>query len=74
MIFEWTEKKKTHFVELKHGDVFYAEDDRSVVFMKVNEISNEFEDCNAVNFSDGTLTYFYSNDKVEKVDAKMVLS
>ena len=51
MIFEWTEKEKTHFVELKHGDVFYVEDDRSVVFMKVNEISNEFEDCNAVNFS-----------------------
>lgn len=75
MTFEWSEKeKKTCFVDLKKGDVFYTEDDCSLVFMKVDEVSNEFEVYNAVDFSDGTLTYFDSHDEVEKVEAKMVLS
>ena len=75
MIFEWFEKeKKTYFADLKTGDVFYAENDRRLVFMKIDEVSNEFEEYNAVDFSDGTLTHFDSHDEVEKVEAKMVLS
>ena len=75
MIFEWTEKeKKPRFAELKIGDVFYLEDDRSVVYMRISEVSNEVNDFNAVDFSDGTLTYFYPHEEVEKVKAKMVLS
>ena len=75
MTFEWAEKeKKTYFADLKSGDVFYAECDRRLVFMKIDEVSNEFEEYNAVDFSDGTLTHFDSHDEVEKVEAKMVLS
>lgn len=75
MTFEWAEKKKeTCFADLKSGDVFYAENDRRLVFMKIDEVSNEFEEYNAVNFSDGTLTYFDSHDEIEKVEVKMVLS
>ena len=75
MIFEWPEKeKKTCFAELKSGDVFYVEDDRRLVFMKIDEVSNEVEEYNAVDFSDGTLTYFCPHEEVEKVKAKMVLS
>lgn len=75
MIFEWSEKeKKIDFADLKKGDVFYTEDDCRLVFMKVDEVSNEFEVYNAVDFSNSTLTYFDSRDEVEKVDAKMVLS
>ena len=65
MIFEWTEKeKKPCFAELKIGDVFYLEDDRSVVYMRISEVSNEVNDFNAVDFSDGTLTYFYPHEEV----------
>ena len=75
MTFEWNEKeKKLHFADLKSGDVFYVEDDRRAVFMKVDEVSNEFETYNAVDFYDSTLTHFYPHDEVEKVKAKMVLS
>lgn len=75
MTFEWTEKEKRPcFAELKSGDVFYVEDDRRLVFMKVDEVSNEVEEYNAVDFSDGTLTHFYPHEEVEKVKAKMVLS
>lgn len=75
MTFEWTEKdKKPRFAELKSGDVFYVEDDCRLVFMKVDEVSNEVENFNAVDFSDGTLTFFHSHEEVEKVNAKLVLS
>ena len=75
MIFEWSEKEKqSRFAELKIGDVFYLVDDRSVVYMRICEVSNEVTDYNAVDFSDGTLTYFYPHEEVEKVKAKMVLS
>ena len=75
MDFEWTEKKeKPRFAELKSGDVFYVEDDRRAVFMKIDEVSNEFEVYNAVDLFDSTLTHFYSLDEVEKVKAKLVLS
>ena len=75
MTFEWVEKEKeTYFADLKSGDVFYVEDDHRLVFMKVDEVSTEFEEYNAVDFSDGTLTYFDSHDEVEKVEVKMVLS
>ena len=77
MIFEWTEREKTHFVELKHGDVFYVEDDRSTVFMRVKDIYNAETnevDYNAVDFSDAALLYFFPEEKVNKVKAKMVLS
>ena len=75
MTFEWVEKKKgTYFVDLKKGDVFCTEDDRYLVFMKTDEVLNEFGEYNAVALSDGTLTYFDSHDEVEKIEAKMVLS
>ena len=73
MEFEWHESQ-TRFAELCCGDVFYVEDDRRLVFMKVDEVSNEFETYNAVDFSDATLTYFSPGDPVNKVKAKMVLS
>lgn len=73
MEFEWNESQ-TRFTELCCGEVFYVEDDRRLVFMKVGEVSNEVENFNAVDFSDGTLTYFYPHEEVKKVKAKMVLS
>ena len=75
MTFEWTEKEnKIRFAELKSGDVFYVEEDRTLIFMKIDEVSNEIEEYNAVDFSDSTLTHFYPHDEVEKVKAKLVLS
>ena len=75
MEIQWdTEKIIPHFCNLKSGDVFFVENDRRLVFMKVDEVSNEFETYNAVDFSDGTLTHFYDHDEVTPVKAKMVLS
>ena len=76
MEFEWGESQM-HFWDLHKGDVFYADDDRSIGFMRVEDIydseTNEVS-YNAVDFSDATLTYFFPGEKVDKVKAKMVLS
>ena len=76
MEFEWDESQ-THFEDLHNGDVFYVDGDRSIIFMRVENIydaeTNEVS-YNAVDFSNATLVYFFSEEKVNKVKAKMVLS
>ena len=76
MEFEWVESQM-HFGDLHNGDVFYADDDRSIVFMRVKDVydteTNQVN-YNAVDFSDATLAYFFPGEKVDKVKAKMVLS
>ena len=66
-----------HFEDLHNGDVFYVDDDRSIIFMRVENIydaeTNEVS-YNAVDFSNATLVYFFPEEKVNKVKAKMVLS
>ena len=72
---QWTnERIIPHFCNLKSGDIFYVENDRRLVFMKVDEVSNEFNTYNAIDFSDATLTYFYDHDEVILAKAKLVLS
>ena len=76
MEFEWNESQM-QFKDLHNGDVFYADDDRSTVFMRVKDVydaeTNQVN-YNAVDFSDATLAYFFPGEKVDKVKAKMVLS
>ena len=76
MEFEWDESQM-QFKDLHNGDVFYVEDDRSTIFMRVKDIydseTNQVN-YNAVDFSDAALLYFFSEEKVNKVKAKMVLS
>ena len=76
MEFKWDESQ-THFEDLHNGDVFYVDDDRSIIFMRVENIydaeTNEVS-YNAVDFSNATLVYFFPEEKVNKVKAKMVLS
>ena len=76
MEFEWDESQM-QFKDLHNGDVFYVDDDRSIIFMRVENIydaeTNEVS-YNAVDFSDATLVYFFPGEKVDKVKAKMVLS
>ena len=76
MEFEWVESQM-HFEDLHNGDVFYVDDDRSTIFMRVEDIydseTNEVS-YNAVDFSDATLAYFFPGEKVDKVKAKMMLS
>ena len=76
MEFEWNESQM-HFGDLHNGDVFYVDDDRSIIFMRVKDIydaeTNEVN-YNAVDFSDAALLYFFPEEKVNKVKAKMVLS
>ena len=76
MEFEWVESQM-HFEDLHNGDVFYAEGDRSIIFMRVKDIydaeTNEVS-YNAVDLSSATLVYFFPEEKVNKVKAKMVLS
>ncbi len=76
MEFEW-DKSQMQFKDLHNGDVFYVEDDRSIIFMRVKDIydaeTNEVN-YNAVDFSDAALLYFFPEEKVNKVKAKMVLS
>ena len=76
MEFEWVESQM-HFEDLHNGDVFYVDDDRRIIFMRVKDIcdaeTNEV-DYNAVDFSDATLHCFLPEEKVNKVKAKMVLS
>ena len=76
MEFEWV-KSQMHFEDLHNGDVFYVDDDRSIIFMRVENIydaeTNEVS-YNAVDFSNATLVYFFPEEKVNKVKAKMVLS
>ena len=76
MEFEWDESQ-THFEDLHNGDVFYVEDDRSTIFMRVKDVydaeTNQVN-YNAVDFSNAALLYFFPEEKVNKVKAKMVLS
>lgn len=76
MEFEWNESQM-HFEDLHNGDVFYVDDDRSTIFMRVKDIydseTNQVN-YNAVDFSDAALLYFFPEEKVNKVKAKMVLS
>ena len=76
MEFEWDESQ-THFEDLHNGDVFYVDDDRRAIFMRVKDVydteTNQVN-YNAIDFSDATLLYFFPEEKVDKVKAKMVLS
>ena len=76
MEFEWV-KSQMHFEDLHNGDVFYVDDDRRAIFMRVKDVydaeTNQVN-YNAVDFSDATLLYFFPEGKVNKVKAKMVLS
>ncbi len=76
MEFEW-DKSQMQFKDLHNGDVFYVEDDRSTIFMRVKDVydaeTNQVN-YNAVDFSDAALLYFFPEEKVNKVKAKMVLS
>ena len=76
MEFEWDESQM-QFKDLHNGDVFYVDDDRSIIFMRVKDVcdaeTNEVN-YNAVDFSDAALLYFFPEEKVNKVKAKMVLS
>ena len=76
MEFEW-DKSQMQFKDLHNGDVFYVEDDRSNIFMRVKDVYDAEADqvnYNAVDFSDAALLYFFPEEKVNKVKAKMVLS
>lgn len=76
MEFEWNESQM-QFKDLHNGDVFYVEDDRSTIFMRVKDVYDAETDqvnYNAVDFSDAALLYFFPEEKVNKVKAKMVLS
>ena len=76
MEFEW-EELQMHFADLHGGDVFYVEDDRSTIFMRVKDVYDAETDqvnYNAIDFSDATLLYLFPEQKVNKVKAKMVLS
>lgn len=66
-----------HFCSLCLGEVFYAEGDRRLVFMRVEDVCDSESGepiFNAVDFSDATLTYFPPGEKVDRVKAKLVLS
>ena len=76
MEFEWVESQM-QFKDLHNGDVFYVEDDRSTIFMRVRDVYDAETDqvnYNAVDFSDAALLYLFPEEKVNKVKAKMVLS
>ena len=76
MEFEWVESQM-HFEDLHNGDVFYVDDERCAIFMRVKDVydaeANQVN-YNAVDFSDAALLYFFPEEKVNKVKAKMVLS
>lgn len=76
MEFEWIESQM-QFKDLHNGDVFYVDDDRRAIFMRVKDVydaeTNQVN-YNAVDFSDAALLYFFPEEKVNKVKAKMVLS
>ena len=76
MEFEWVESQM-HFEDLHNGDVFYVDDDRRAIFMRVKDVydteTNQVN-YNAVDFSDAALLYFFPEEKVNKVKTKMVLS
>ena len=76
MEFEWDESQM-QFKDLHNGDVFYVDDDRSTIFMRVKDVYDAETDqvnYNAVDFSDAALLYLFPEEKVNKVKAKMVLS
>ena len=76
MEFEW-EELQMHFADLHNGDVFYVDGDRSIIFMRVKDVydaETKEVNYNAVDFSDATLLYFFPEEKVNKVKAKMLLS
>ena len=61
MEFEWDESQM-QFKDLHNGDVFYVEDDRSTIFMRVKDVYDAETDqvnYNAVDFSDAALLYFF---------------
>ena len=76
MEFEWVESQM-HFEDLHNGDVFYVDDDRRAIFMRVKDVydaETNQPNYNAIDSSDATLPYLSPAQKVNKVKAKMVLS
>lgn len=68
-------KNELTFADLKMGDVFYPvpdyEDDETGLYMVIdpveyNECDNYLVKLNAVDFEDGTLTFFPSDTAVRK--------
>lgn len=68
------ENKGVEFKCLAIGDTFVEVEDPSDVYIKIQEISNEFEAVNAVDLRRGTTVCLNSNAKVELVEAELVVS
>lgn len=66
--------KATYFYELHPGDVFYHQEDKSMMMMKIYPITNEDEDTyNAVNLITGELDSFCGGDEVIIADAELTV-
>jgi hypothetical protein len=68
-------KADTIFGKLYEGDVFFSssDDEYYMVIYSIPSEGND-DDYNAVRLCDGRLDTFYTCDKVEKVNAELIIS
>ena len=66
-------RTETIFGKLNEGDVFFSPDDDEY-FMVTTTIVIEIEKYIAVCLSNGKLDSFFASDKVEKVNAELIIS
>jgi len=60
------------FCDLENGDVFMDTD--KILYVRASLFSNEFEDYNAVDLSNGRLAFFDEGDKVWKYEGSVVFN
>lgn len=67
------ENKGIEFKCLAVGAVFVEVEDSEDVYIKIDEISNEFEVVNAIELRRGITVCINANTKVEPVEAELVV-
>lgn len=68
------ENQGVEFKCLAVGDTFVEVEDPSDVYIKIDEISNEFEVVNAVDLRRGMTVCIHPNAKVQLVEAELVVA
>jgi D-lyxose ketol-isomerase len=68
------ENKGVEFKCLVVGDVFVEVEDPSDVYIKIDEISNEFEVVNAIDLRRGVTVCINPNAKVQFVEAELLVT
>ena len=62
------------FRNLSNGEVFTEKNDTSSIYIKIEEVLNEFDTFNAVCLFTGIPLHFHHNQKILPLDAELMVS